>query len=73
MLNAVLLCPVGERKKFVNGKTGSEMWGTPVRVVPYGGHEDAVVVEVSGRGYYTGEGTYWAEEDDPRAHGFLIK
>ena len=57
----------------MNGKTDSEMWATPVRVEPYGGHEDAVVVEVSGRGYYTGEATFWTEEDDPKACGFLIK
>ncbi len=49
------------------------MRGTPVRVEPYGGYEDAVVVEVSGRGYYTGEGTYWTEEDDPNAYGFLVQ
>ena len=49
------------------------MWSVAVREEPWGGHQDAVVVEVSGHGYYTGEATYWVEEDDPRGHGFLVK
>lgn len=49
------------------------MRARPVRVEPYGGHQDAVVVEVSGHGYYTGEATYWVEPHDPKAKGFLIK
>ena len=62
----------GEKRAFVNGKTDSELTGTPMRVEPYGCYDKAVVVEVCGRGYYTGEGTYWTEEDDPKADGFLI-
>ena len=46
----------GEKRAFVNGKTGSELTGTPMRVEPYGCYDKAVVVEVCGRGYYTGEG-----------------
>lgn len=63
----------GEKRTFLNGKTKSEMTGMPIRVQPYGGYSDAVVVEVSGRGYYTGEASYWMEEGDPRGNGFLIR
>ena len=63
----------GEKRTFVNGKTRSEMTAMPVRVEPYGCYGNAVVVEVSGHGYYTGEASYWMEEDDPMARGFLIK
>ena len=45
----------------------------PIRVEPYGCYSDAVVVEVSGHGYYTGEASYWMEEDDPKGKGFLIR
>ena len=30
------------------------------------------MVEVSGCGYYTGEASFWMEEEDPKARGFLI-
>lgn len=63
---------VGEKRTFMNGKTGSVMTGKAVRVEPYCGYADAVVVEVGGRGYYTGQASYWAEDDDPNAKGFLI-
>ncbi len=48
------------------------MTGMPVRVEKYGCYDNAVVVEVSGRGYYTGEASFKMEEGDPRATGFLI-
>lgn len=44
----------------------------PVRIEPYGGYEDAVIVEVSGHGYYTGEAKFWMEEGDSQGEGFLI-
>ena len=62
----------GEKRTFKNGKTGSVMTGVPIRVEPYGCYSDAVVVEVSGRGYYTGEASFRTEEGDPVANGFLI-
>ena len=49
------------------------MSGMALRVEPYGCYEDAVVVEVSGHGYYMGESTFWMESNDPTANGFLIK
>ena len=68
------MCPIfpGEKRTFQNGKTGSSMTSVPLRVEPYGCYDNAVVVEVSGRGYYTGEASFWMEEEDPKARGFLI-
>ena len=63
---------IGEKRTFMNGKTGSTMTAKPVKVQPYGCYSNAVVVEVSGCGYYTGEASYWMEEEDPKAKGFLI-
>ena len=57
----------------MSGKVGSIMTGMPIRVVPFGGYSDAVVVEVSGHGHYNGEATFCMEEEDPLAKGFLIK
>ena len=45
----------------------------PLRVEPYGCYDNAVVVAVSGRGYYTGEASFWVDDDDPVAKGFLIR
>lgn len=67
----VIVC-AGEKRTFMNGKTGSIMTGMPIRVEPYGCYTNAVVVEVSGCGYYTGEASYWMEEGDPKARGFRI-
>ena len=64
---------VGEKKTIINGKTKSEMTTVPLRVEPCGCYDDAVVVEVSGHGYYTGEASFWVEDDDPLAKGFLIR
>ena len=49
------------------------MTGKPLRVVPYGCYDDAVVVEVSGRSHYIGECSFWVEEDDELGAGFLVK
>jgi trans-L-3-hydroxyproline dehydratase len=62
----------GEKRTFQNGKTGSIMTSIPVRVAPCGDYDKAVVVEVTGHGYYTGEASFWMEEDDPVAGGFLV-
>lgn len=67
-----VLLPTGLKKNFVNGKTETVMSAMAVRVEPYCGYSDAVVVEVSGHGYYTGEATFIVEEDDPLTNGFII-
>ena len=57
----------------MNGKTGSTMTATPIRVQPFGCHSNAVVVEVCGRGYYTGKAEFTMEDKDPMKNGFLIQ
>ena len=37
------------------------------------GDREAVVVEVSGKGYYSGTATFTCERDDPLRGGFLLK
>ncbi len=71
--NIIMYNYIGLRKTFLNGKTGSEMTAMPVRVEPCGCYDDAIVVEVSGCGYYIGESSFWLEEDDALGKGFLIR
>ena len=49
------------------------MSGKPLRVVPYGCYDDAVVVEVGGRGHYVGECSFWKEDGDKIGVGFLVR
>ena len=63
----------GESRVFANSKVNSKMTGKPLRMVSYGCYDDAVVVEVGGRGHYVGECSFWQEEDDKLGAGFLIK
>lgn len=65
---------LGQRRAFVNSKVGSEFTGTPVRVVKYGCYDDAVVVEVCGKGHYCGESSFsWEPDDQLAAAGFLLR
>ena len=57
----------------MSGKVGSVFTGKPQRVVKYGDHEDAIVVEVGGKGHYVGEAKFWCEADDELSKGFLVK
>lgn len=55
---------MNELKTFINGKTKSQLIGrvikqVTVRDIP------AVVVEISGKAFYTGERTFYCEGDDP--------
>ena len=61
----------GEKKRFMNGITGSCFQGS---VVSEGmcGDFPAVVVEVKGKAFYTGKSTFTVEEDDPFKEGFLM-
>ena len=63
----------GQTRIFHNSKTNSKMTAKPSRVVNYGCYDDAVVVEVSGRGHYLGESSFQLEEGDELGTGFLIK
>ena len=69
----VRIISVGQSRMFINSKTNSRMTGKPLRVVTYGCYDDAVVVEVSGSGHYTGECSFWVEEGDRLGAGFLVK
>ncbi len=63
---------LGDTRTFLSGPTGAPMYGKPVKTTRCGKF-DAVVVEVSGRGYYTGSATYTLEQDDPFQTGFLVR
>lgn len=64
---------LGQTRTFLNSKTNSQMTGKPLKVVPYGRYGDAVVMEVGGRGHYTGECLFWVEQGDELGEGFLVK
>ena len=57
-------------RKFVNGKTRSVFNGKVVKQVKVS-DSPAVIVEISGKGYYTGECTFYCEQDDPQP-SFLV-
>ncbi|XP_065901033.1 trans-L-3-hydroxyproline dehydratase-like isoform X2 [Dysidea avara] len=61
----------GEVRKFVNGKTRSSFNGKIMKQVKVK-DTPAVIVEISGKGYYTGECTFYCEQDDPQP-SFLVK
>ena len=63
---------IGQTRTFLNAKTSSWMTGKPSKVVPYDHYSDAVAIEVGGRGHYTGECSFWAEQGDKLGAGFLI-
>jgi len=57
------LIKVDEYKTFVNGKTQSQLSGRVVRTTTVK-DTPAVITEVSGRAFYTGECTFYHEDDD---------
>jgi len=57
------LIRVNELKTFINGKTQSQLTGRIVKAVTVK-ELPAVITEVSGRSFYTGECTYYCEDDD---------
>ncbi|XP_065900654.1 ubiquitin carboxyl-terminal hydrolase 4-like isoform X3 [Dysidea avara] len=61
----------GESRKFVNGKTLSSFNGKVVKQTKIK-DTPAVIVEISGKGYYTGECTFYCEQDDPQP-SFLVE
>lgn len=67
-----LSSPPDDKRTFVNAKVGSKFTGRPVRAVQYGPYDNAVVVEVGGKGSYAGEGKWWREKEDELAGGFWL-
>jgi len=57
-------------KVFVNSKTQSSFNGKIVQQVTLN-NTPAVIAEISGKAYYTGECTFFCEQDDPQP-SFLI-
>ena len=58
-------------KRFVHSKNHSSFDGKVVKQVKVS-DSPAVIVEISGKGYYTGECTFYCEQDDPQP-SFLVK
>ena len=57
----------------MNAKTRSKMTGRPLKIEACGCYDDAVVIEIGGRGHFVGECSFWAEEGDELGAGFLVK
>lgn len=62
---------LGQSRQF-KCLTGTTFTSKPIRKVQYGPYDNAVIVEVSGHGYYTGTSVYTLEEDDIIGQGFLL-
>lgn len=58
--------------RMYQGPTGSKFRATLVKQVKYKQY-DAVVVEVAGKGHYSGSCTYTLEADDEIGKGFLLQ
>ena len=65
------LIALGQKRTFQNGPLGSQFTGKPVKTTKCG-EFDAVVVEISGKAYYSGKSTFVVEDDDPLKNGFLL-
>lgn len=62
---------VGQRREF-KAINGSVFTGAVVKETTCGQHK-AVIVEVGGKGHYTGHATFTLEDDDPFPNGFLLQ
>lgn len=65
------LLDIGQSRRF-KSLTGAVFSAKPVKELKFGPY-DAVIVEVSGRGYYSGISTFTIEPDDEIGKGFLVK
>ena len=63
---------IGQKRVFQNCCTKSQFTGMPLHETICGKFK-GVIVEVSGRGHYTGEASYIKEEGDDLGHGFLLR
>jgi trans-L-3-hydroxyproline dehydratase len=61
----------GEPRRF-RSVTGAEFTGTVLEATRAGPHP-AVIVEVGGEAFYTGEAGFWVEPEDPLGEGFLLR
>lgn len=59
------LIKVGEAKRFINAKTRSHFDAKVLEQVKIK-DTPAVITEMLGKAHYTGESTYYCEEDDPQ-------
>ncbi|XP_068432799.1 trans-L-3-hydroxyproline dehydratase [Clinocottus analis] len=66
------LIQLNQTRTFQSGATGSQFTGRAVEETKCGDFK-AVVVEVSGKAFYTGVSHFVQEPDDELAHGFLLK
>jgi trans-L-3-hydroxyproline dehydratase len=62
---------IGEMRRF-SSVTGAEFEAKVLEETTAGPHP-AVVVEVGGRAFYTGEASFSVEADDPLGEGFLLR
>jgi trans-L-3-hydroxyproline dehydratase len=61
-----------QKRVFESGANGSTYTGQVVGRTTCG-DLDAVVVEVGGRGFYSGRAEFTAEDDDDLKQGFLLR
>ncbi|KAF7230584.1 trans-L-3-hydroxyproline dehydratase [Nothobranchius furzeri] len=66
------LVQLNQIRTFQSGATGSQFTGKAVHETTCGDFK-AVVVEVSGRAFYTGVSRFVQESEDELKHGFLLK
>ncbi|KAF3849841.1 hypothetical protein F7725_019560 [Dissostichus mawsoni] len=66
------LIQLNQTRTFQSGATGSQFTGRAVEETKCGDFK-AVVVEVSGRAFYTGVSRFVQEPEDKLTHGFLLK
>lgn len=59
------LIKTGETKRFINAKTQSYFDGKVVEQVKIK-DTPAVISEILGKAHYTGESTFYCEEEDPQ-------
>lgn len=64
------LVPAGQSRR-IRSITGGSFTGRVVGLVDFPA-AGAVTVEVGGRGYLSGEGSFVIEADDPLGHGFAL-
>ena len=62
---------IGESRRF-RSITGGEFAGRVLATTRAGPHP-AVIVEVAGEAFFTGEATFWREPADPLGGGFLLR
>ncbi|XP_072049433.1 trans-L-3-hydroxyproline dehydratase-like isoform X2 [Amphiura filiformis] len=66
------LITLNQKRTFESGACGSRFTGSAVKDTKCG-EFSAVVVEVCGHGYYTGEASFTREDNDQIKNGFLLK